>query len=144
MIGFNSDVSHSLWAGNSPCWPLLVEGFNELIQEGLAPSNDMLRENDRALYIHSPDGDIVAALAYVFEDLTKEAIIKIAYVEPSSRRLGYFRTLWNELTVRASNAGCHCISLKVAAHDSAAITVFTKPSIGAQTQALWLTRALRK
>jgi GNAT superfamily N-acetyltransferase len=135
-------IHHSNQAMASPAWPLLVEGFNELVQDGYATSQLLPGENDKALYIRSPDGDIVAALAYRFEAATGSAIVRLVYVEPSSRRLGLFKALWRDLITRAGNANCNNIQVEVSADDAIVLGVFAN-HCGAKASAIRFTRSIK-
>lgn len=136
------EVQHASNASVSIAWPLLIEGYNELTQEGICPAKVLLKAGDQALYIRAPDGDVVAALAYGIEGQPKTAFMRIVYVEPSSRRLGYFSALWSELYVRAANADCDYICTEIHAADTTAIGIIRQA--GAEAQAVRLTRTISR
>ncbi len=136
-------IEHAQSAGASPAWLLLVEGFNEISQDGFSTRKIMIRPEDQVLYIRSGDGDIVAALSYRIDSNNRALLVSLVYVEPSSRRLGLFKALWHELSIRAKNADCDHIQAEVHAADAVTLAIFANKAT-ATAQAIRFTRTTGK
>ena len=91
-------IGYSKRASCTNAFALLVEGWNEMVQEGWTPDGvavSPVRASDEVFYAVSKEGDIVGAMAFRTED---DAIrINLSYVEPSSRRRGIYRQMLDEL-----------------------------------------------
>lgn len=141
MKPFKPTIEHSA-SLTGAAWLLLVEGLNDLTQDGLTASPIPIQPGDQALFIRGPDGDVVAAMAYsIIKGRT--ATVSFVYVEPSSRRLGLFRALWEDLMLRAKNADCDNICAEVSAVDTTTLDLFYKKT-GSTAQAIRFTRAISK
>lgn len=100
-------VEHASAASASKAWPLIVEGVNELVQEGLLVDRCGFPVNwdDQVLYAVSREGDVVGAVCYRKESWSNGAHISLGYVEPSSRRQGVYRLLFAALVERGKAEG---------------------------------------
>ncbi len=89
-------IEYSRRASKTPAFALLAEGWNELVQDGYTPDGDgvsPVKPDNEVLYAISDDGDVVGVIAYTFTDENRAVEITLAYVEPSSRRRGVFKSL---------------------------------------------------
>ena len=107
-------VRYSEKAANTPAFSLIVEGFNWLVQEKLSPEygNLGIDWDDEVLFIYAK-GEALACLVYRKDPKINGYVVHLAFVEPSSRRQGMFRTLMEELRRRASSHGLQRIRLTV-------------------------------
>ena len=91
-------VHYSKRASNTPAFGLLAEGWNELVQDGFTAEGDgspPVRPDDEVLYVHGDsEDDVTGVLAF---DHTLALTVRMAYVEPSSRRRGVFKAMLADL-----------------------------------------------
>ena len=108
-------IGYSKRANLTHGFAILAEGWNDLVQDGFTPdgvAQSPVLATDEVLYAVSTDGDIVGALAFRAED---EAIcVHLSYVEPSSRRRGIYRQMFEALMERARASGIRKITSEVA------------------------------
>lgn len=84
--------------GNSRVTPLVMEGMNELVQDGqaLRPGLEIpVHRDDSAIYAVSDDGDDIGVICFRPKGVSLE--VTLGYVEPSSRRAKVMTRLWKEL-----------------------------------------------
>lgn len=97
-------VKYDRRAYNTEAFALLAEGWNELVQGGLTSDfvgSPPFGPDSEVIYAVGPDGDVVGAIVFE-EDLARERIVvKLAYVEPTSRKRGTFRAMMESLKARA-------------------------------------------
>lgn len=100
------EIRYSESAGDTPAWPLIVEGVNALTQEGLVTGrgNFPVSWSNEVLYAVSDDGDIVGVICFSLQEAENQYRVTLGYVEPSSRGLGIYRKLWRELLSMSKSA----------------------------------------
>ena len=99
-------IGYSLRASNTPAFELIAEGWNEIVQEGSTPLGQGVcptKETDEVVFAVSNEGDIVGFIA--FEVTPDAAVLKLSYVEPSSRRKGIYTELFTEVVKLAKTRG---------------------------------------
>jgi hypothetical protein len=99
------EIAYSRSCANTAAFALLVEGWNELVQEGVTPDGLAVcpvTADCECVFAYSAEGDIVGAIAFKYvKDLDALGVV-LAYVEPSSRKRGVFSALLADLKARAS------------------------------------------
>lgn len=111
-------------AASTDAFAILAEAWNEMTIEGITPDGagaPPYGPDAEVLYAVSKDGDIVGVIAFERLLSTDTVDVKLAYVEPSSRESGVFRTLFGALKERAYAAGARRIMCSVPTAASAAI-----------------------
>ncbi|CAA2141516.1 GNAT family N-acetyltransferase [Hyphomicrobium sp. ghe19] len=101
------DISYSRSCANTAAFALLVEGWNELVQDGFTPEGLAVcpvSADCECLYAYSDADDIVGALAFKYDKAQDANVIVLAYVEPSSRKRGVFTALLTELKNRSGGS----------------------------------------
>ena len=100
-------VGYSKSAAATPAFALIAEGWNELVQEGMTPDlrGDSPVAWTQQVLFYAREDEIVGVLCFSHDDVCNAYVLSLAYVEPTSRRQGVFRVLWQELVKRASEAG---------------------------------------
>jgi ribosomal protein S18 acetylase RimI-like enzyme len=81
--------------------PIVYEGINELAQEGHLVGKGLpfpVHPTDTVIYATSPEGDVIGLICYRKDE--REITLSLCYVEPSSRRQGVMRSLWDKLVER--------------------------------------------
>ena len=97
-------IVHSKQAANTAAFALIAEGWNELVQEGFTPDGQgfcPVEANDQVFYAEREDGEIIGVLAYQHYEPLGQFYVKLGYVEPTSRRQGVYRALFEALLKRA-------------------------------------------
>lgn len=90
-------VRYSDKVSTSPAFALVVEGYNYLVQENLIDQYGKgVQWHDRVLYVQQ-DGEILSCLVFQHSPAQAAFVVRVAYTEPSSRKKGHFKALWNEL-----------------------------------------------
>lgn len=115
------EYSHS--AANTRAFALIAEGWNELVQSYLTLDFDGLcpvTPDCHVLYAVSTDEDLVGVLAWNLDEKRGVITIRLAYVEPSSRRRRVFTDLFNQLVEHARKRGVHSIRMVVHHENEAA------------------------
>jgi len=108
---------------------ILAEAWNELVQGGVTPDGvgvPPLQPDTEVLYAISKDGDIVGVLTWDHNKQENAYEVTLAYVEPSSRRRGVFRELFNALCERAYTNGVLRVVSKVPVSSPSAIEAFSR------------------
>jgi GNAT superfamily N-acetyltransferase len=85
-------------ATDAAVMPLVYEGVSELAQDGYLVGKGLpfpVDPTDTVIYAVSPDEDLIGVLCYRRNE--NEIKLNLCYVEPSSRRQGVLRALWEEL-----------------------------------------------
>jgi RimJ/RimL family protein N-acetyltransferase len=98
-------VVYSKQASNTASFALIAEGWNELVQEGFTPDGQgfcPVDGNDQVLYAEREDGEIIGVLAYQHYGPLGQFYVKLGYVEPTSRKQGVYRALYEALLKRAA------------------------------------------
>ena len=98
-------LGYSKYAAATPAFALIAEGWNELVQEGLTPdlrADCPVSWTNRVLFAAREDGEIVGALCFHYDEIVNAFTVTLGYVEPTSRRQGVFRQLWDALLARAA------------------------------------------
>jgi Acetyltransferase (GNAT) family. len=101
-------IEYSRRASNTDAFVILAEAWNEMVQEGITPDYlgaPPIRPDTEVLYATSKDGDIVGVLAWRHDPTQEAYVVSIGYVEPSSRKQGVFRQLYEALKQRAYRNG---------------------------------------
>lgn len=99
------EIHYCPTAIRSKAYPLIVEGFNELVQDGLNDGESFgPAPGDRTLHL-TIEGEALAVATYRLNDLLCCYEVTLLYTEPSSRRLGYARRLWDKLRELAKTEG---------------------------------------
>lgn len=110
-------VEYSRSAADTQAFALIAEGWNELVQEGVTPDGvgvPSISEQSEVLYaVNSDDSDVIGVLTWKTTSSVFE--VGIAYVEPSSRRQGVFKSLFTSLEEMAVKRGARSIRLSTAA-----------------------------
>ena len=122
-------IEYNRRASYTPAYGLLAEGWNELVQSGLVPEQTGLSPvawDNEVFYAVSDEGDIVGVIAWAASQQSAVYEVKLAYVEPSSRRRGVFRALFDELAVRARKNNVVRIGSSVHAGNTVAKMAFEK------------------
>jgi GNAT superfamily N-acetyltransferase len=101
-------------ASASPAWPLIVEGYFWLTQDGFAIGPPITGAEHAIFAVEGAD-EVVGVLCWRMVLDTGDSTVALGYVEPSSRRLGVFKAMWNELLARVRHAGA--ARVLVDAHD---------------------------
>jgi L-amino acid N-acyltransferase YncA len=98
-------IVHSKQASNTAAFALIAEGWNELVQEGFTPDwqgFSPVDATDQVLYAEREDGEIIGVLAYQHYEPFGQFYVKLGYVEPTSRKQGVYRALYEALLKRAT------------------------------------------
>ncbi len=114
-------IEHSKRAARTPAAPLIVEAWNDVVQEGFTSDLEgvfPVKPDDVVLFAVSPEGDIVGVLTYGLVPPDAVVEVTIAYVEPSSRKRGVFKALLAELRERAKRVGAEGVTMKVPAQNA--------------------------
>lgn len=86
---------------SSPALPLIYEGLSEIVQEGWQTWRGIeppVSPTDSTIYaVSASDSDVVGVLCFAWDTAHCIADVTLAYVEPSSRREGVFRQMWDAL-----------------------------------------------
>ena len=121
-------IKSSAKAANTPAYAIISEGWNEQVQEGLTDDlwSAAVQPSDQVLYaVDDKDGEFLGVLTYNVDTVSEDITITLAYVEPSSRQLGIFKSMLSELrtkggkgkkvllTVWASNKIGHLVAQKL-------------------------------
>ena len=91
---------------------LVIEGWNAVVQDGFTPEyfgDTPFDSSCHIMHVVSPDEDVVGVLVVREDPEACVFDIKLAYVEPSSRRQGVFRLLMEALLDRAKQTGIKTI-----------------------------------
>jgi hypothetical protein len=115
MSGFTLHTSAR--ADVQPAIRIIYEGVNELVQEGTFPHGGLtlgVKPDDEVIYAASGPGDLIGVLCFSVgvEWLT----ISLAYVEPSSRRMGVFNAMWDQLLKRLDTKPTPPPTIRVLVH----------------------------
>ena len=108
-------IGYSKRASSTAAFALLVEGWNDLVQEGFTPEGvamSPVQADDEVLYAISAEGDIVGAMAFQVEE--DSVWINLSYVEASSRKRGVYRELFAALLKLARERNVAKITSEVA------------------------------
>lgn len=107
-------VYYDAQAGDTLAYEILAEAWNELMLDGLIANRIGVPPFDaqsEVLYATSAEGDIVGVLT--FKRGPRRANLELAYVEPSSRGRGVFKTLFSDLQARLYRDGIITIDVQV-------------------------------
>jgi GNAT superfamily N-acetyltransferase len=124
------EIKYDKSAASTDAFAILAEAWNEVVQEGVTPEGlgtPPFDQSSEVLYAVSRDGDVVGVLAFTRE--ADRAVVQLAYVEPSSRRLGVLRELLDALKQRACQAGLAKLALSLPSA-SPAENVFVRLGFG--------------
>ena len=98
-------IGYSAHASNTPAFALIAEGWNELVQEGFTPDGQgscFVEPEDQVLYAVREDDEVIGVLAFRHFEPLGMFYVKLGYVEPTSRRQGVYRALYEALLDRAA------------------------------------------
>ena len=93
-------IGYDKRAAATDAFALLVEGWNEQVQRGFTVEGDAIcpiSTTDQVVYAESDEQDIIGAISFQADKDTGVASVKVAYVEPSSRKRGVFKQLLAEM-----------------------------------------------
>jgi GNAT superfamily N-acetyltransferase len=93
---------------------LIVEGYFWLTQDGLT-TGPPISGSEHAIYAVEGADEVIGVLCWRTVTDTGDNMVALGYVEPSSRRLGVFKAMWNELLARTRRDGA--ARVLVEAHD---------------------------
>jgi GNAT superfamily N-acetyltransferase len=111
---------------SSPAFPLISEGMNFLVQEGLHCGNEhILHETDQAIWAEE-DGEVLGVIVFRYKVASSAIQIVLSYVEPSSRRNGLYTRLMNALVARAEEQSIVRILSTVSTVNAAMIKLMQK------------------
>lgn len=79
-----------------PALALAVEGWNNLLQEGLADTAIIFSYSQSVLWVED-GGQPVGVIVWEYYEYRKELWINLSYVKAQFRGKGYFRQLYNRL-----------------------------------------------
>lgn len=135
------DYAYSRSCADTAAFALLVEGWNELVQEGFTPDGLAVcpvTAECECLYAYRSDDDIIGAIAYRYMPDTNSVAIVHAYVEPSSRKRGVFRGLVDALKQRSADEGLSAVYMAVTFRNPTAEAVLQKVGTPHETKfSLW-------
>lgn len=120
-------IGHSKSCLNTPAFALLTEGWNDLVQDGFTTDGMAvcpLRSTTECFYATNDTDEIVGVLAFDFDITTAVFTVRLAYVEPSSRKTGVFAALFAAL--KSSVEPGDKIAVPVAAHNKLALDVLSR------------------
>ncbi|MBY0559991.1 GNAT family N-acetyltransferase [Hyphomicrobium sp.] len=124
-----SKIVYNRSCANTDAFALLVEGWNELVQDGFTPdglASPPISAEKEVLFAVSKEGDIVGTIAFDYVAGRDALVIALGYVEASSRRKGVFTELYAALKARATEAGVKRILIPVAPNNAVALAVLAK------------------
>lgn len=122
-------IVHNRRASYTPAYGLLAEGWNELVQSGFVPEHNGVSPvawDNEVFYAVSDEGDIVGVIVWAASQQSAVYEVKLADVEPSSRRRGVFRAMFDELAARARKNNVVRIASSVHAGNTVARMAFEK------------------
>lgn len=108
------EICYDRSAARTEAFAVLAEAWNETVQGGLTPDRDGLppyEANSELIYAVSQDEDIVGVLVWTTLPQQSAFSVQLAYVEPSSRRRGVFKAMFEELRRRAARQGIERVLL---------------------------------
>lgn len=129
-------VVHNKSCAATDAFAILVEGWNELVQEGFTPDGlavPPISPSSEVLFAVGPDGDIVGAIAFEHAPSKNAYVVTLGYVEVSSRRQGAFTALMDALRQRAKDSGVRRVVVEVTQNNEAALAVLSNLGIRAET-----------
>lgn len=113
---FDFTVHHSLYAADTPALKIIYEGISELAQEGHMPERGvkmLVMQDDGVIYAMTKQNDIVGVICYTRKSMIRTAHITLAFVEPSSRRLGVFKKMAEFLKAQLKSEHISCMTMDV-------------------------------
>jgi GNAT superfamily N-acetyltransferase len=120
------DIRQAASVVSSPAFPLISEGMNYLVQEGLHCGSDhILHETDQAIWAEE-DGEVLGVIVFRCKVAASSIQIVLSYVEPSSRRNGLYSSLMNALVKRAEEERIVSILSTVSTANAAMIKLMQK------------------
>lgn len=134
------EIAYSRSCANTAAFALLVEGWNELVQEGITPDGLAVcpvGADCECLFAYSADGDIVGAIAFKYVKETDALSVVLAYVEPSSRKRGVFSALLADLKNRATSRASQIVVNVPAVNDGGLETAQKMGVLVESTFCLW-------
>lgn len=93
-------IKHSPSTNRTPAFAIIVEGFNELVQDGFTrdyTSEPPYTSTSEVLYASGYDDEIIGVLVFSKDTLAGIITLNLIYVEPSSRRMGVGVSLLSDL-----------------------------------------------
>jgi hypothetical protein len=96
-------IAYSRSCANTAAFALLVEGWNELVQDGVTPDGLAVcpvTADCECVYAYEQNDDILGAVAFRYVRELDALEVVLAYVEPSSRKRGVFTALLADLKAR--------------------------------------------
>jgi hypothetical protein len=128
-------VLYSKRADLTPAFALIAEGWNDLVQSGLSPEGRgycPVKPSTEVFYAEREDKEIVGVLC--FDRDGDRWQVCLAYVEPTSRKQGAFRSMWKSLVAFATKQEAASIILSQHVDNEAMEAVMAK--IGLQPAAI--------
>lgn len=116
----------SLYVAPGDVYALVVEGYNELVQDNL-DAHDCeapFAAGDQVLYAMA-DAEVVGVLCWRRDPRGVQAVTS-AYVEPSSRKQGAMRRLWETMAAHREECGSTAAHVTIHPNNKVAAAVLTK------------------
>lgn len=118
-------IGYSKSTQNTKAFALVVEGWNELVQDGLTPDHlsfPLGAEDSEVLYA-SRGGEMVGCILWRHAMEAQTFHVTLAYVEVSSRKKGVFKEMLDSLKKLAQQRQVTRIAFEVGAGNEFAETV---------------------
>lgn len=88
----------------TPAIPLIARGWNELLENGLAPMETISSWDHLAIVAFA--GDVpVGVMTYTHEKWRRLLWVHLGYVAPEVRRHGLYRLMWQRVVAAAQKLG---------------------------------------
>lgn len=134
------EIAYSRSCANTAAFALLVEGWNELVQEGVTPDGSAVcpvTADCECVYAYQENDDILGAVAFRYVKELDALEVVLAYVEPSSRKRGVFSALLADLKSRFQTSVSQIIVSVPAVNDTCLIAVQKRGVMTESTFCLW-------
>jgi hypothetical protein len=116
-------------AGATSAWRLVIEGHHLLMQENRSPTDRggvATKWDSQIVFALEVGDEVVGALCWDNNTICNSFDVTLAYVEPSSRRLGVFRGMWEEMLKVARQNNVDRIQAPLRFGDDLCFTVLQK------------------
>lgn len=105
-------IGYSKSATNTEAFALIAEAWNEMVQEGFSPDGiafPPIGPTSEVIYAVGNEGDVTGCI--VFDQDAEQGVVnvRLAYVEPSSRRKKIFSEMFAALRSHAQRRGAQRI-----------------------------------